>query len=67
MTYREKIQAMIETLQQVYADSDWMRDYADQSEKQYWNAFRGKMQGIVTPLSQLDRTLTTASAAKEVG
>jgi len=57
MTYREKIQDMQSKLQDLYNDAEWLRDYATENEKFYWNEFRRLMYGIGTPLSRLDNSL----------
>jgi hypothetical protein len=52
-TYGEKVEQMKATIQQLYADSEWMRDAALGKEKKYWNEFRGIFFDAEKPLRQM--------------
>ena len=40
MTYREKMQHLIKTIQSIYDDAEWLRDIATEEEKPFWNEVR---------------------------
>ena len=58
MTYREKIQSMIEQINQLYNDAEWLRDLATNEEKEYWNKHRGIFYDASQPLRKLDNMLS---------
>lgn len=62
MTYREKIQNMIDQINQLYEDAEGLRDMATSEEKQYWNDHRRIFYDAAQPLRKLDNILTEVSA-----
>lgn len=64
MTYREKIQQMVEQINKLYNDANWLRDMAMDDEKDYWNKHRGIFYDAAKPLMQLDNMLTDRSATR---
>lgn len=63
MTYREKIQEMIEQIDKLYDDAEWLRDVADEDEKRYLNKFREKFFDAGRPLRQLDYNISDKRAS----
>ena len=63
MTYREKIQEMIQNLQTMYDDVDGLRDEATMEEKKYWNALRGKLPDCWDILQKLDSSVSDKRAS----
>lgn len=43
MTLMEKVQSMVEQIDKLYDDANWLRDLATGEEKKYWNEFREKI------------------------
>lgn len=66
MTYREKIQDMIKTIETIYDDAEWLRDMATADEKNEWNKLRGIFYDAAAPLKSLDRFLTPERAAMDI-
>lgn len=62
MTYREKIQSMIEEITKLYDDAEWLRDMAFGGEKEYWNAHRKIFYDAAEPLRKLDNSLSKLRA-----
>lgn len=62
MTYREKIQQMIQQINKLYNDAEGLRDMALMQEKEYWNKHRGIFYDAAKPLRMLDDSLSYASA-----
>ncbi len=58
MNYREKIQNMINQINQLYDDAGSLRDMASQQEKEHWNKFRGIFYDAAAPLRKLDNSLS---------
>lgn len=57
-TYGEKIQNMIQLIDQLYNDAEWLRDYATSEEKKHWNAHREIFYDAGKPLMKLQSTLS---------
>lgn len=66
MTYREKIQQLLETIQSIYDDAEWLRDIATEEEKSYWNEVRRIFYSADEPLRKLDNKLTRSRADMEI-
>lgn len=58
MTYREKIQSMIQSINELYNDAEWLRDFATSEEKEHWNAHRKIFFDAAKPLVKLDNSLS---------
>ena len=66
MTYREKIQQLIKTIQSIYDDAEWLRDIATEEEKHYWNEVRRIFYSADEPLSKLDNKLSQSRSDMEI-
>lgn len=66
MTYREKIQEMIKTIESIYTDAEWLRDIATEEEKIHWNQVRKIFYDADNPLRKLDRSLSLGRAQQEI-
>lgn len=62
MTLREQVQQNVQQLQDMYENANRMRDLATGEEKQYWNAFRGKLMAAWEPMQVLDDSLSQERA-----
>lgn len=59
MKYGEKITELINTIEKVYSDAEWLRDIATEEEKKYFNELRRKMYVDYShPLIQLREKLS---------
>lgn len=66
MTYREKIQQLIKTIQGIYDDAEWLRDIATEDEKPYWNEVRRIFYSADEPLRKLDNDISHSRADMEI-
>ena len=66
MTYREKIQELIQKLNSVYEDAEWLRDVATESEKKHWNELRKILYDADKPLRRLDHHLSNERVNLEI-
>ena len=66
MTYREKIQQLIKTIQGIYDEAEWLRDIATEEEKPYWNEIRRIFYSADKPLRKLDNKITQGRADIEI-
>ena len=66
MTYREKIQQFIRTIQSIYDDAEWLRDIATEDEKPYWNEVRRIFYSADEPLRKLDNNISRSRADMEI-
>lgn len=66
MTYREKIQQLIEIIDKASEEAEALRDYANEHEKFHWNHFRGGCIVIVADLQKLDNGLSNVRASMEI-
>ena len=57
MTYGDKIEEMIATIQKLYDDAEWLRDIATTEEKEFFNKLRGNMYDADAPLRKLLRLI----------
>lgn len=58
MTYRDKLQEMIQQLWKIYDEASALRDISDAKDKAFINNFRGGMHNQVSHLTNLDDQLT---------
>ena len=65
MTYRERIQGLIERMQTIYDECEGLRDFADLNEKQAWNDTRKIFYDAHKPLQRLDNSLSQSRANEE--
>lgn len=66
MTYREKIQEMIEQINKLYDDAEWLRDLATEEEKKHWNDHRRIFYDAAQPLRRLDNSLSKNRANEKI-
>lgn len=66
MTYGEKIQGMIDQINKLYTDAEWLRDLATLEEKQYWNAHRKLFYDADAPLRKLNHSLSDNRASTNI-
>lgn len=66
MTYREKIQELIETINKIDDEAEALRDYANEIEKWHWNHLRGGCAALRQDLQTLDNNLPKARAAMKI-
>lgn len=62
MTYREKIQQLIETINQLDDAAEALRDHANEVEKWHWNHLRGGCAALRADLQKLDNNLPDVRA-----
>jgi hypothetical protein len=62
MTYRQKIQQMVEKINILYVEAEWLRDLATGEEKEYWNKHRKIFYEADIPLRKLDDSLSDVRA-----
>jgi len=65
-TYREAIQEMYGSLDDVYDVVGNMRDYSDQQGKATWNELRGLLRTAADKLRRLDNSLSDEMARSKV-
>lgn len=58
VTLRRDLQHTQRVLWEIYDHIGYLRDCAEGYEKEYFNQFRGNMQSLVTPLRDLDNSLS---------
>lgn len=58
MTYRDKLQEMIQQLWKIYDEASALRDISAAKDKAFINNFRGGMHNQVSHLTNLDDQLT---------
>jgi hypothetical protein len=63
MTYREAIQIQIKALQDIYDNSEALRDVASEFEKEAWNNLRRHLPSLWRPLQVMDNALSDPAAA----
>jgi very-short-patch-repair endonuclease len=66
MTLREKVQSMVEQIDKLYDDANWLRDLATGEEKKYWNEFRGNFFDVAQPLRKLDDSMSDSRAQTKI-
>ena len=66
MTYREKMQQLIKTIQGIYDDAEWLRDIATEDEKPYWNEVRRIFYSADVTLRKLDNDISQSRADMEI-
>lgn len=66
MTYREKIQELIKSIDSVYDEAEYLRDCATLDEKQYWNEIRKIFYDASSPLNKLDNRLSPERANMKI-
>jgi hypothetical protein len=66
MTYRKKIEELIQTIDGIYAQAQGLRDYASLEEKKYWNELLGTFYDAAGPLRNLNDSLPDHRATMEI-
>lgn len=62
MTYRNKTQELIRKIWELYDEVGRMRDYADASDKQFWNSARNSLYNAAQPLIKHDDIIDDKTA-----
>lgn len=65
-TYRGAIQDLIRATWEAYDTAGALRDCAIQSEKEYWNTYRGQMYEAAQALSNLDNGMSHDVANRKI-
>lgn len=66
MTYRTKIEEMIRTINTLYEDAEWLRDYATEEEKIHWNSLRRILYDADAPLRKLNNSLSISRGSMKL-
>ena len=66
MTYREKIQELIQRINGIYEECEGLRDFATLEEKDAWNKTRGIFYDAHKPLQKLDNSLSQQRADEPI-
>lgn len=66
MTYREKLQEVIETIEKQNGAINYLRDNTDPEKKRFINSARGALYDAIEQLNKLDNSLNTSEASLPV-